>query len=112
MMGFFAKSELKRTQTPTWTTLLLDYAIKVVHFGEWVWISTSGFAKITKSRFAVRGGEKIAYWCMPFLSYSLFCLSKFYVILSLFSLVSFSVLCIHFLSHSLPSIYGYYSYLY
>ena len=58
---FFAKSELKRTRTPTWTTLLLDYAIKVVHFGEWVWITTSGFAEITKSGFAVRGREKIAY---------------------------------------------------
>ena len=83
---FFAKSELKRTRTPTWITLLLDYAIKVVHFGEWVWIATSSFAEITKSGFTVRGREKIAYSCMPFLSYSLFYLSKFYVILSLFSL--------------------------
>ena len=36
MTSLSARSEPKKTWTPTWTTLLLDYAIKVMHFGEWV----------------------------------------------------------------------------
>ena len=59
--GSPAQSELKRIQTPTWTTLLTNYAIKVVQFGEWAWIATSCFFGITKNGSATRGREKIAY---------------------------------------------------
>jgi len=40
MTSLSARSEPKKTWTPTWTTLLLDYAIKVMHSGEWVWMAT------------------------------------------------------------------------
>ena len=60
------------------------------------------FVQITKSEFATRGREKIAYWCTPSLLYSLF----------LPLLRSFSFLSISCFSCYPPSIYCYYSYLF
>ena len=82
----FAKSGLKRTRTPTWTTFLLDYAIKVVHFGEWVQIVTSYFAKITENGFAMRGGKD----CLLMHAFSI--VLPLFAFLSSFSLFLFSLL--------------------
>ena len=35
MLNLPTRCEPKKTQTPTWTTLLLDYAMKVMHLREW-----------------------------------------------------------------------------
>ena len=65
---------------------------------------------ISKSKFAVRMREKIAYWCMHFYRvYSLFFLFHSFSFLYYFSFSFFLFSC---LNRYLPSIYGYYSYLY
>ena len=71
-----------------------------MHFGECVQIATSCFVGITKSEFITWEEAKIVYWCMLFLPCLLFYFPKSYFTLSLFSLISFSTLCVACLSRS------------